>query len=86
MGTLVGTYYNITCSFLYSKTTIVSMKIINKKIKALTLALFIQFCIAGLIFLGGLLDPLLGLWVVGIYFFVIGFYLMYRYLLTSLFK
>lgn len=59
---------------------------LKNKIKALLLALVIQMCIAGLIFLGGLLDPLLGLWVMGIYFFIVGYYLMYRYLLLSLLK
>ena len=54
---------------------------VNERIKALLLALFIQLCIAALLFIGGLLDPLLGLLVAGIYFFIIGFYLMYRYLL-----
>ena len=39
-----------------------------------------------LFFWGGLLDPLIGLWAAGIYFFVIGTYLMYRYLLTSVFR
>jgi len=63
----------------------VKMRVKNK-IKALLLALVIQMCIVGLIFLGGLLDPLLGLWVMGIYFFIVGYYLMYRYLLLSLLK
>jgi len=63
----------------------VKMRVKNK-IKALLLALVIQMCIAGLIFVGGLLDPLLGLWVMGIYFFIVGYYLMYRYLLLSLLK
>lgn len=45
------------------------------QIRAFLLALVIQVCIAGLIFIGGLLDPLIGLWVTGIYFFVVGFYL-----------
>jgi hypothetical protein len=54
------------------------------KIKAFILALFLQACIAALIFFGGLLDPLLGLGAAGIYFFVIGFYLMYRYVLISI--
>jgi hypothetical protein len=57
----------------------------TNRINAFLLALFIQIIIAGLFFLGGLLDPLLGLWVAGIYFFVVGFYLTYRYLLTSIF-
>lgn len=42
----------------------------KKKVKAFLLTLVIQTCIAGLIFLGGLLDPLLGLWITGIYFFL----------------
>ena len=42
----------------------------------------IQLLIAGLIFWGGLLDPLLGLILMGIYFFVIGTYLIYRWLLS----
>ena len=55
----------------------------GKKIKAFVFALVVQTCIAGLIFLAGLLDPLLSLWIVGIYFFIIGTYLMYRYLLVN---
>ena len=51
--------------------------------KAFVFALVVQICIAGLIFFAGLLDPLLGLWIVGIYFFIIGTYLMYRYLLAN---
>ena len=58
----------------------------GNRIKALLLSLFIQAYIAGMIFFGGVLDPLIGLWVAGIYFFIIGYYLMYRYLLTTLFK
>lgn len=58
----------------------------RNKAKAFLLALIIQACIAGLIFLGGLLDPLLGLWVAGAYFFFVGFYLIYHYLLTTTFK
>ena len=55
----------------------------RNRIIPLFLALVIQAAIAGLIFVGGLMDPLICLWVVGIYFFVIGTYLMYRFLLTS---
>jgi len=55
----------------------------GKKTTAFLLALVVQICIAGLIFFAGLLDPLLGLWIVGIYFFIIGTYLMYRYLLAN---
>lgn len=58
----------------------------GKKISVFLLALVIQICVAGLIFVGGLLDPLLGLWVVGIYFFIVGTYLMYRYILTYFFQ
>lgn len=58
----------------------------GNRIKALILALFIQAGIAGLIFIGGILDPLIGVWVAGVYFFVIGFYLMYHYMLINLSK
>ena len=58
----------------------------GNQIKALLLSLVIQACIAALIFFGGVLDPLIGLWVAGIYFFIIGSYLMYRHLLMTLFK
>lgn len=61
------------------------MKLKNKII-AFLLALLVQIGIGGLIFVAGLLDPLLGIWALGIYFFVIGLYLMYRYLLMRLFK
>jgi len=56
---------------------------LSNKINAFLLALVIQLSIAGMVFLGGLLDPLIGLWVVGIYFFGVGFYLMYHYLLSD---
>ena len=59
---------------------------VKNKVNALLVALMAQLCIAGLIFVGGLFDPLWGLSVVGIYFFVVGFYLMYHYLLVSFFK
>lgn len=57
----------------------------GKKVSVFLLALVIQICVAGLIFVSGLLDPLLGLWVVGIYIFVIGTYLIYQRLLTCFF-
>lgn len=50
--------------------------------KILIMAMCIQLLTAGLIFWGGLLDPLLGLILMGIYFFVIGTYLIYRWLLS----
>jgi len=56
----------------------------RNKAEALLLALVSQSCIAGLFFLGNLFDPLLSLWVMGIYFCVVGSYLMYRYWLTKL--
>lgn len=58
----------------------------GNKIKAVLCTLIIQMCFIGLFFFGSLLDPLIGLWVAGIYFFVIGSYLMYHCLLTSLFR
>lgn len=61
------------------------MKLKNKII-AFLLALLVQIGVGSLIFVAGLLDPLLGIWALGIYFFVIGLYLMYRYLLMRLFK
>lgn len=54
------------------------------KARALISALSIQFCIIGLIFIGGLLDPLVALWIAGIYFFIVGTYLTYRVLLSHL--
>ncbi|MDI9819122.1 MULTISPECIES: hypothetical protein [unclassified Legionella] len=56
----------------------------GNKIKAFFLALAVQTGFLGLFFLGGLLDPLIVLWLAVGYFFIIGFYLMYRYLLASL--
>ncbi len=53
----------------------------HPEIQALLLAVFIQLCIAALVFFGFILDPLIGFWIVGIYFFIINFYLVYRYLL-----
>gem|GEM_PF-3170890 len=57
---------------------------IGNRVKALLFALFIQIFIAGLICFAGLLDPLIGLWLAVVYFFVIGFYLMYHFLLQIL--
>jgi len=52
------------------------------RIEALLGALLFQIIFLGLIFLGTLLDPLIGLWVAAIYFFIVGSYLVYRNLLT----
>jgi len=52
------------------------------RIKAIFLTLVIQIGFVGLFFLGGLLDPLLMLYAAGIYFFVVGSYLIYCYLLV----
>ncbi|MFA5961019.1 MAG: hypothetical protein WC785_10955 [Tatlockia sp.] len=56
---------------------------VKKKLNAFLMALVMQLCIVVLVFFGGLLDPLLGLWVAAAYFFVIGTYLMYSYLLKG---
>jgi len=54
----------------------------QQKIRAFLHACFIQLCCMGVIFLGGLLDPLMGLWIAIFYFFVIGTYSIYRCLIT----
>lgn len=85
----ISTKYHLLCFLILQKNGVLifllgsELKLnTGKKISVLLLALVIQICIAGLIFVGGLLDPLIGLWVVGIYFFIIGTYLTYRHLLT----
>lgn len=55
----------------------------TSKITAILLVVLIQFFIAALVFLGFLLDPLIGVWVVAIYFLVIGSFLMYYYVLSK---
>lgn len=55
----------------------------KKKLRTVLLAIVCQFIFAGFIFVGFLLDPLLGIWVAGIYFFVIGSFLMYGCLINA---
>jgi len=54
------------------------------KIKALLLATIVQALFMLLLFIGGLLDPLLGLYVAGFYFFGVGYFLTYRFILAKL--
>lgn len=54
------------------------------KIKAFLLATLVQASFILLFFIGGLLDPLLGLYVAGFYFFVVGYFLAYRFFLGRL--
>lgn len=56
----------------------------GNRLNAFIFAFLIQVCIAGLIFTGMILDPLIGLWVAGIYFFVVGSFLLYHYILMIL--
>jgi lipopolysaccharide export LptBFGC system permease protein LptF len=49
------------------------------QIKSILIVIVIQFFFAALTFVGFLLDPLIGVWVVAIYFFGIGSFLMYCY-------
>ena len=53
------------------------------KIKVALITILIQATVLGMFFVGFLMDPLVGIWVVGIYFFVIGTFLVYRYLLFA---
>lgn len=69
----------------FSKKPKSSLKFIAR-IKAIFWAVIIQGAIAGLIFLGGLLDPYLGLFAVAAYFFGVGFYLLYHYLVVHFSK
>lgn len=55
----------------------------TSKITAILLVVLIQFFIVALVFFGFLLDPLIGVWVVAIYFLVIGSFLMYYYVLSK---
>lgn len=48
--------------------------------KTLAFALLIQFIFLASITLGFLLDPLIGFWIVGFYFFIVGSFLIYRFL------
>ena len=51
----------------------------NLKIKAIVYTIFLQLIIMILVFFGGLLDPLLGVIVVGINFFVLNTYFAYKF-------
>jgi hypothetical protein len=50
------------------------------KITSILITLLVQLTVVGLVFLGFLLDPLLSIWVVGIYFSVVGSFLTYYFL------
>lgn len=51
------------------------------KVKAIILTAVIQVCICALVFFGFLLDPLIGVWIVSIYFFGVGSFLTFHALL-----
>lgn len=55
----------------------------NLKIKAIVYTIFLQLIIMILVFFGGLLDPLLGIIVVGINFFVLNTYFVYKFFLEK---
>ena len=55
----------------------------NLKSKAIVYAIFLQLIIMILVFFGGLLDPLLGIIVVGINFFVLNTYFAYKFFLEK---
>ena len=50
-----------------------------KEVTPLSITILVQSIILGVIFFGFLLDPLLGIWTVIIYFFVIGTLLTYYF-------
>lgn len=51
------------------------------KMASILLTIAVQLTITGIIFFSFLLDPLIGVWIVGIYFFVIVSFLTYRFFL-----
>ncbi|STX55561.1 Uncharacterised protein [Legionella beliardensis] len=53
------------------------------KFKAFLLVIVIQTVFFALGFLGFLLDPLIGVWIVGIYFFIVSSFLMYNTLIKA---
>lgn len=55
----------------------------NLKMKAIVYTIFLQLIIMILIFFGGLLDPLLGIIVVGINFFILNTYFAYKFFLEK---
>lgn len=56
----------------------------NLKIKAIIYAIFLQLIIMILVFFGGLLDPLLGIIVVGINFFCLNTFFAYKFFLEKI--
>ena len=54
----------------------------KSKLMALLITVFIQVCFAGLFFIGGLMDPLIAVWLVAIYFFIGGSYFIYKNILN----
>lgn len=58
------------------------MRWVNR-VQALVLVLFIQSFFMAIAFFGTILDPLIGLWVAAIYFFVIGSFLTYHLVLSK---
>lgn len=54
------------------------------KIKAFLLASTVHLIFILLFFVGGLLDPLLGLCCIAFYFLVVGYFLTYRFILGKI--
>jgi|GEM_PF-3800974 len=58
----------------------------NLKFKAATLTLIIQAILAMVLFVGFLLDPLVGMIIIGIYFWILGFFLIFYFIMEKLKK
>lgn len=61
------------------------MKIISE-VKAVLIVIILQAIFCTLLFVGFLLDPLIGVWMFSIYFFIVSSFFMYRYALHKMIK
>lgn len=57
---------------------------LKTQVTALLISLFIQVCFVGLFFIGGLMDPLICIWMGVIYFIIVGTTLLYQNTLNRL--
>jgi hypothetical protein len=87
MISVIGTFYYLKIVYLFKLKRFIFylLKVMglmekkNFKIKAIIYTIIFQLIIIFLVFLGGLLDPLLGIIVVAINFFIINTFFVFKY-------
>lgn len=80
---VVETYNELNDPNCDTLVNLVKSEVRMNKVKAILLTIVIQLFFLVLVFFGFLLDPLIGIWTVSIYFLIIGSFLLYFFVLNK---